>query len=315
MNKKRILVTGGLGNLGSWIIDTAMNDYDVTVLSKSHRNLKIQKGYELLIADLSDAKGLSEVIGDKTFHYVIHAGSVNDGFVDNYDSLSYRVNAFGTKNLIKALNFNVLEHFIYMSTFQVYGIQGGDVTENTLVAPKNDYALSHLMGEYFVSMLMPKNSYSVIRLTNSYGCPKDFDSSKWYLILNDLSKSAFDKKEIIMTSNGKAIRDFIWMDDVVKVLLSLLDSRPDNDIYNLSSGIATSLFEVATAVQDAYQHYCGICLPIVTRIDDTNSYEQSLHVSSEKIKEKVHFTPKDRMLEESLKIFELIESANSEIEK
>jgi len=307
LNKKRLLVTGGLGNLGSWIVQEASKTFDVTVLTRTHRDVNILGDYNVVFADLADSQVLKGVLSEFKFNYVIHAGSVNDGFVDSYQSLSYDVNSFGTRNLLEALNISELDHFIYLSTFQVYGTYSGVINEKMLPAPKNDYGLSHLIAEHFISMIMPKNSFSTIRLTNSYGCPKDLDSSKWYLVLNDLSKQAFVNQCIKLGGNGKAIRDFIWMGDVVAALVGLLITVPENDVYNISQGKSISMLEVAKKVQKAYEIYTGRLLPIEINTDDKSSHDQSLYVESNKIRNKIFVGDGNKMSEEAIEIFKLLD--------
>lgn len=305
--KKNLLITGGLGNLGSWIVEKAIQEFNVTVLTKNKRDINIPSDFEVVYADLSDKDQLSKCLKNKKFNYVIHAGSVNDGFVEGYSKLSYDVNAFGTKHLINIINHDFLEHFIYLSTFQVYGLYEGSIDENTIPTPKNDYGLSHLVAEYFISMSMREPSYSIIRLTNSYGCPKDYHSSKWYLVLNDLSQQAFLNKKIKLSGNGKSVRDFIWMGDVVKVLLKLLRLDPDNDIYNISQQEITSMLDVASIVQSAYYKYYGISIPIEINKNDNSSPPNSLAVSSKKIRSKINFDDSCKMKEEAIKIFKFLE--------
>ncbi len=307
MSKKSLLITGGLGNLGSWILESALDNFDVTVLSRKLRKLNINKKYNLLIADLADPESLSKSLKNKKFDYVIHAGSVNDGFIEGYQDLSYKVNSFGTLNLLNALKLENLKHFIYLSTFQVYGAYKGLINEDTVPSPKNDYGLSHLLAEYFLSIHMPKSSFSIIRLTNSYGCPKDLDSSKWYLVLNDLSRQAFMNRTIQLTGNGKAIRDFIWMGDVVEAILELIALKPEDDIYNISQGRITSMQEVAEIVQKAYKEYSGESIPIKTNEDDNSLPDTTLKVTSRKIKKRINLSSNDRMKEEAIKIFRFLE--------
>ena len=114
MVRKKLLVTGGLGNLGSWITQDALEQFDVTVLARTRRDVQIDGDFTLILADLANRVGLLEVLKGLEFSYVIHAGSVNDGFVDGYRSISYTVNSFGTRNLIEALDLDSLEHFIYL---------------------------------------------------------------------------------------------------------------------------------------------------------------------------------------------------------
>jgi UDP-glucose 4-epimerase len=308
MNKPNLLITGGLGNLGSWIVEEAVKDFNVTVLTKSFREVIIDGGYELIIADLSDEQQLQDKLRNKEFQYIIHAGSANDTNLEGYSQFSYEVNSFGTRNLLNALNLENVKHFIYLSTFHVYGLSEGFINEETKTNPKNDYAMSHLFAEYFISMGLQDLKYSIVRLTNSYGCPKDSKSSKWYLILNDLSKLAFYKKEIILKSDGKAIRDFVWMGDVCLALMQLLKLNPKNEIYNLSRGKTLSLRDIANEVQIAYKEYFDKSIPISYNNNDDSTPHQSLSVCSNKIKSILDVKYQDMFVQEAIKIFKLLES-------
>ena len=60
MNKPNLLITGGLGNLGSWMVEEAIKNFNVTVLSKSKREVIIDGSYELILADLLDGQQLKK---------------------------------------------------------------------------------------------------------------------------------------------------------------------------------------------------------------------------------------------------------------
>ena len=310
MVRKKLLVTGGLGNLGSWITQDALEQFDVTVLARTRRDVQIDGDFTLILADLANRVGLLDVLKGLKFSYVIHAGSVNDGFVDGYSSISYTVNSFGTRNLIEALDLDSLEHFIYLSTFQVYGVYAGNINEQTVAKPKNDYGMSHLLAEYFLTMDMPASKFSIIRLTNSYGCPKGMDSSKWYLVFNDLSRSAVANKEIKLSGNGKAVRDFIWMSDVSNTLLRLLVINARNEVYNLSKGEVMSMLDIAKKVRTAYLEYYGTSIPIKLNDEDNSNPDQSLVVCSSRIRDRLNIIYEDRFVEEAIEIFKLLENSN-----
>ena len=270
---KKILITGGLGNLAA------------------RRNLR--------------AKQL--------FDYVIHTASYNDTFMPNYALKSLEINALGTRNILDTLEKTNLKNFIYLSNFHVYGKTTGKITENTPVAPVHDYATTHLFGELYVEQFFRNTNlpYTIIRLTNSYGCPIEKASSKWYLVLNDLAKMAATNQVIELKSNGKPQRDFIWMGDVCSVLenICLLDNAP-NGIFNLSSEMNFSMLEIAEKVQNAYFEVYNKKIEIRLNELDKNDYQQNVFVSSEKLKEIIDFKAIDKIKEEAKKIFEKL--ANSQ---
>ena len=281
--------------------------FNVSVLTKSQRKLDINSNFNLILADLMNPSQLYDELKNKDFKYVIHAGSVNDSFVENYRELAYQVNTFGTRNLLDALNMDQVEHFIYLSTFQVYGKYDGLINESSETTPLNDYGLSHLFAEYILTLHLRDPKYSIIRLTNSYGCPKDVNTSKWHLITNDLAKMAFDKKKIKLNSNGDALRDFIWMGDVCYILRKLLGKKPENQIYNLSRGKSLSLKAIANKVQAAYQEHYNELLPIHLNDKDHTHHSKSLSVDMSKLKMLVNFEYHDELINETINIFKLLE--------
>jgi nucleoside-diphosphate-sugar epimerase len=306
---EKILITGGLGNLGSWLTEHFANsNFEVWVLSKNFRKIVTKAKYHLIHCDIADYADVVEKLTGKEFDYVIHAGSVNDGFVENYFKLAVDVNTLGTRNLLEFFKNKNLKHFIYFSTFQVYGKYDGLITETTPTLPKNDYGSTHLFAEIFVKQLFytHKLPHTIIRLTNSYGCPKDYNSSKWYLVLNDLAKTAFEKKEIVLKSNGLAPRDFIWMGDVCYVLEQLIKQLPTNDIYNLAGYETFKMLDIANFVKDAYLEKFGISIPIQVNEADKTVYPDDLKVSADKLMKLIPYTHTISFKQEAIKIFEFL---------
>ena len=311
MEVKNVLITGGLGNLGSWLTSHFVSrGYEVAVLARNKRPILGDLDFEYISCDISSAEDCTHALNGRYFDLVIHAASVNDGFVDDYAHLSLQVNTWGTRNILEALKSNPPGHFVYFSTFQVYGKYAGHITEDTPLETKNDYGLTHLFAEGYVKQygFSSKIPYTIIRLTNSYGCPKDMNSSKWYLILNDLSKMAFEKKEVALKSNGQAPRDFIWMGDVCEVIEKLGKNGPTNDTFNLSGQLTFRMIDIARFVKEAYAEKYGEDLPLKTNTDDQSSFPDGFSVSSDKLRELIPFSCEPHFKEEAQKIFEIIEN-------
>jgi nucleoside-diphosphate-sugar epimerase len=307
---RTVLITGGLGNLGSWLTEHFVGrGYKVTVLASRRRPILPDLDFEFLVCDIADEKACAEALGGRSFDVVIHAASVNDGFVPGYPELALRVNAWGTRNILEAMKDRPPGHFIYLSTFQVYGKYAGDISEQTPLETRNDYGLSHLFAEFYVKQygFTHKLPYTIIRLTNSYGAPKDQDSSKWYLVLNDLSRSALRDKKIQLNSNGQAPRDFIWMGDVCDVMERLAEQGATQDIFNLSGELSFRMVEIAEFVQRAYEEVYGARLPVVTNENDKSTFPDGFSVSSAKLKKLVPYECRPHFVEEAKKIFELLE--------
>ena len=309
---KKVLITGGLGNLGSWITAHFCDvGYDVYVLTKNNRSLTEKHPFNLLFADISDFKSLEKIdLHQYNFEYVIHTASVNDGFVNNYPELALQVNALGTRNLLEVFKDAKLKHFLYFSTFQVYGKYDGTITEDTPTLPKHDYGTSHLFAEIYLKQFHKTHSipYTIVRLTNSYGCPKDYDSSKWYLILNDLAKTAYKEHKIVLKSNGKAPRDFIWMGTVAKIVEDIINlPSATNDTFNISGQQTLDMITVAQAVKKAYYEYFNKEIPIETNQNDHTQHPTDLYVSSQKLRNLIEINDQIRFENEAKKIFKMLE--------
>lgn len=310
MEIKSVLITGGYGNLGSWLTAYFVKKgYQVTTLAKKKRPILTELNVDFLACDIADERSCKQALSNKHFDLVLHTASVNDGFVEDYAELALKVNAWGTRNVLEAMKANCPKHFIYFSTFQVYGKYAGSIDEQTPLETKNDYGLTHLFAEGYVKKygFTHKLPYSIIRLTNSYGAPKDLDSSKWYLILNDLSKAAFERREIILKSNGKAPRDFIWMGDVCEAIEKLGLHGPTLDTYNISGEHTLQMIDVAKYVQEAYLEDFNELLPIQTNQDDRTEFPEGLSVSSQKLRKIISFGSNEpKFKSEAKQIFNLL---------
>ena len=309
-----ILITGGLGNLGSWLTRHFVGtEHTVTVLAKNKRPILQDLDFDYITCDIADLVQIEEALKGKMFDVVIHAASVNDGFKENYFHDALIINTLGTRNLLEYFKDKTLKNFIYLSTFQVYGRYSGTITEETPTLPVNDYGNTHLFSEYYLRQMGKTNDFpfTIIRLTNSYGCPTDHNSSKWYLILNDLSKTAFETKEIVMRSNGKPSRDFIWMGDVCELFQRIAESPAENETYNISGEQNYSMVDIAHEVHAAYKEVYGEDISIKINENDTKDYPQDLMVSSQKIRKRYQFECKDKHFKEEIKnIFAFLAAKN-----
>jgi UDP-glucose 4-epimerase len=304
---KKILITGGLGNLGSWLTRYfCEKKWEVSVLGATFRDILPDYNFNFITCDITNLENCKKALDGQLFNFVIHTASFNDTFMPNYAHKSIEINALGTRNILDSLEKTNLKNFIYLSTFHVYGKTTGKITENTPVAPVHDYATTHLFGELYVEQFFRNANlpYTIIRLTNSYGCPIEKSSSKWYLVLNDLAKMAATNKIIELKSNGKPQRDFIWMGDVCSVLenICLLKNAP-NGTFNLSGEMNFTMVEIAEKVQNAYFEVYNEKVEIRLNEQDKNDYQQNIYVSSEKLKKISPFKAKDKIEEEAKKIF------------
>jgi len=137
-------------------------------------------------------------------------------------------------------------NLILMSSGSVYGETLLPVTEEVMARPESTYAKSRLNAEEIVLRVVPPSTNLVIlRISNVYGHPdlEDFVNQSW--------RSHYESRRQTVYQSGLIYRDFIHIDDLIKVICILLvRSQVDRDIFNISTGISLSAEEVLEIVQD-----------------------------------------------------------------
>ena len=311
-NKFRVLITGGTGNLGTWITrHLQARGYHVTGLASRPRWNACD---EFIICDIRDETDIKKKLSPLRFDFVIHLAALTDTKLEGYAKQAHDVYVRGTKHLLQALDRGSLRNFIYFSTFHVYGSLSGEIDEKTPVAPKSDYAVTHELAEQEIRRHRKADRlpYTIFRLTNGYGAPLSIESADWNLLFNDLARSAFEKNEIRLSTNGRPLRDFIWIGDVCAVVEKLLDQKEaPSDTFNLSCGQSSRLLNVAIEVQRAYKEMYGREITIQVNEKDQTHYPLELIVQSDKLKRLLPYETGFHFFDEAGKIFQLLETDRS----
>lgn len=229
----RVLVTGSNGFTGKAIMPyLKSNGYEVFGFSKH------VSGPNEFAVDLLDAKAVADVIEKIKPDYVLHlAGIALPGFPDI--ELMYKINMFGTKNLLDAIQNNKpdIKKVIVASTAHVYGITDGNpVKESHNLAPTSHYGNSKLAMENIARLYMDKLPIIITRPFNYTGKGQSTD----YVIAKIIEHYRQKKAEITL-GNIDIVRDFSYLDDVLYYYLQLMQTDKNGFAVNLCSGVGTSI--------------------------------------------------------------------------
>lgn len=304
----KILITGGNGNLGLWIRECFLqHGASVTCFSRRDRFNIDDPAYTFVEGDITQPESFSRLASSE-FDICVHLASYNEHFAPDYRESALRINTLGTANVCDFLNSKGVKRIIYMSTVHVYDLsREGVIDEHEAPCPVNDYGLTHLFAEQYVLSLTQNTELEsvIFRLSNSYGAPKYAESDKWYLILNDFAKQAWEDKKIVLKSNGNLYRDFVWMKDVAEIVWKSCEGDINPGVYNLSSGSLISLRNIAHIVADLYLDLFQENVPVVINQDDDNVYPQR-RVSSDKLLSEIDFEFSDQLKQEVEGIWALL---------
>lgn len=325
---KNILVTGATGYVGAKMcLQLSKNkNYNVTALSRKNTHDK-SDWYEsvknIIIGDVRDIETIRE-LAKMRFEIIIHLVSLDHHKSENNPNDVSSVNVLPTWNLLNEFSKNgSLKKFIYFSTVQVYGkFPLAKISEESITFPQNAYGLTHLMSEQICNYYNISTNINCInvRLSNSYGSPVFLDNNCWWLVINDLCKTAFYKKKIILLSDGSPQRDFIHTTDVYNALDILIQTQMknfQNNTYNVSSGETLTILELAHVVKSVYKlRYeieIEIILPNKSTSDNPNKYLNSERytVDNAKIKS-LGFIPRTSLSTGINETFEFLDSINNE---
>ena len=173
---KTILITGGLGYLGGRIAQSLLttNKYKVIIgTRKNQKDLPKQLvGCDVVLIDLLEKNSIQKSL--KGIDIIIHLAAMNANECAKNPSNALLVNGLGTLNLVQSAKDSGVKKIIYFSTAHVYGSPLlGDISEDTLVAPSNHYAITHRIAEDYINKVgrAGKINTTIVRLSNAIGRP------------------------------------------------------------------------------------------------------------------------------------------------
>jgi len=167
----KILVTGGLGAVGSWLVpELRGRGHDVWVCDLMHHH-----DAQYVRADVASYRQLERIFADGAFDYVYHlAAEFGRWNGEDYYEQLWRTNAIGTKNVIR-LQEKHRFRLVFFSSSEVYGdyddVMHERVMDEVEIRQLNDYAMTKWVGELqcINSAAMHGTETVRVRLFNTYG--------------------------------------------------------------------------------------------------------------------------------------------------
>ncbi|HEX3794031.1 MAG TPA: SDR family NAD(P)-dependent oxidoreductase [Acidimicrobiales bacterium] len=252
LSGRRVLVTGGTGFLGSYVVKRLVAEGSkVTAVSSSvsaaspKRLTEVRDSIDLVEANLRDASSLAHVVANVQPELVIHqAAFTHVGKSFSRIDENVQTNIQGTVNLLLALNGN-FERFVYVGSGDVYGDAPVPFREDGPVRPASPYAVSKYAAEQFCRMFHQAYGWPItcLRPFNVYGPSQSPDR-----IIPELIISALSGRDLKMTE-GRQTREFMFVEDVAEVFVRAL-TQPgiDGEVINVSRGEEVSIRELAVTV-------------------------------------------------------------------
>jgi UDP-glucose 4-epimerase len=285
-----ILVTGGSGFIGSHIVET-LKEANHKVFNIDRTNSNFADVYQDI--DINDSASVEKFLKENKIEYVYHIAAIANArrSLENVQETMIN-NVAGTASILNACANANIKKVILASTVWVYNAadknnskkENGNILldEESNILPTcggHFYTTSKLCSEFLCQDFKSlKNlNFTILR----YGIP--YGPRMWPgLVLRAFTENALSNKPIVINGDGSAKRRFINVKDLAQGHLLALDSKADNQIYNLEGDKDITIKELADLVslniKDVKVEYI---------IDETRAGElktDSIEISNQKMK-------------------------------
>jgi UDP-glucose 4-epimerase len=243
----RAIVTGGAGFIGSNLVDTLLargeEVHVVDNLSTGARE-NVDSGAALHELDIRDETlaGLVEAVRPEVVFHL--AAQADVGTSVDRPVFDAEVNVVGTVRVLEAARATGARVVFTSSGGAIYGECERPAREDDAPQPLSPYAASKFAGEAYLATWnrLYGAAHVACRLANVYG-PRQLPTLEGGVIaifLNRLSNG----QETEIFGDGSQTRDFVYVGDVVQALLAAAAASSAHRVYNVGSGIATSVREL-----------------------------------------------------------------------
>jgi UDP-glucose 4-epimerase len=257
MNYERALITGGAGLVGSHIADllVAENVKEVTILDNFTRgrleNLEIAKGGNLRIVagDIRDRALLRDLM--EGIDVVFHQAAIRITQCAEDPRLALEVLADGTFNVLEAAVAAGVGKVVAASSASVYGLAEAFPTPESHHGydSRTIYGAAKSFNEGLLRSFheMYGLNYVALRYFNVYGPRMDTYGAYTEVLIRWMERLA-DGKPCLILGDGLQTMDFVFIDDIARANILAAKSPVTDDVFNIASGVETSLNELAAAL-------------------------------------------------------------------
>lgn len=304
-NKKRVLITGGCGFIGTAVAGHLYSSgfrvrtFDIVEPAKSVD--------EHFLGTVMYEDELYRAMKD--CDYVVHLAAMLGVKRTEYSRMQcLNVNIDGTKNVLAAAVRAGVKKVVFSSSSEVYGEPlETPISEEHRVHPKSVYAVTKLAGEEYLKAYKKDHGldYTIVRFFNVYGPGQvaEFVMPKFIkLVLNDQPPT--------INGDGKQIRSFCYVDDAAEgVRLALVSKKSNSEIFNIGNDkAAISMHGLAKKIIVSAGKKLNVCFVKENAADRLNSREIINRIPSiHKAKKVLNYKPRV-IIDEGIK--RTIESGN-----
>lgn len=259
---KNILITGGLGLIGSTIANKLVKlgskvyilDAKIPIYGANFFNINdVKDNIEVEIGDIRDRDRINQIVQGKDIIFNL-AGQVDYTYSLDEPHYDLDINCRGHLNILEACRrYNKDAVVLFSGSRMQYGkIEYNPVDEKHPTNPLSIYGVHKLTGEKY--HLAYNNHYGLktimFRIANPYG-PRSQMKHYKYSIINWFIRLAMENKKLTIYGDGSQMRDYIYIDDVADAFIqSAINKNAFGEVFNLGSGVGTRFIDMVHTIVD-----------------------------------------------------------------
>jgi UDP-glucose 4-epimerase len=260
MAKKRILVTGGAGFIGSHLVERLVQEDNHVVIvdnlsTGKVANLKGIQEHELNveICDIMKKDDLEDVMKRHCPEIVYHLAAVL-GVKRTIErpALVMKTIVIGTYNVLQAALLSDVKKVVNISSSSVYGNSPENpMNEDGIKLPESPYSISKLTAEKMMEVYM--HDYGItttsLRPFNVYG-PRQ-DSTPYGFVISIFIKKLLADQPPEIFGDGFQTRDFCYIDDCINAIINAGESsRSDGEVFNICTENDITIYNLAKTISE-----------------------------------------------------------------
>lgn len=250
---RNILVTGGTGFVGSHLVEKLVSLGGCVVVpyrSIDPRSYFVTQGLDkktiLATGDVTDRRRVVDIVTKYEIDTIYHLAAqpiVGTAYTNPVETIT--TNVIGTAHILDAAwTSGTVRHIFVTSSDKAYGKSNQTYTEDHPLRGDHPYEASKSAADLIAQSYVKTYNAPVVtvRFGNIYG-PGDLNMSR---IIPGIMHSATTGEELPIRSNGKFVRDYVYVGDVVSAYLFLLDhfDRVSGQAYNIASDVSLSVIDL-----------------------------------------------------------------------
>lgn len=253
---RKILVTGGAGNVGGALVEKLVQDKTNFVVvvddlstgflsklpSKEHENWKFIK------ADVNDYREISSIMLAYNFHYVYHFAAVVGVLRTQENPVRVLNDISGIKHILNLSKNSSVKHVFFSSSSEVYG-EPVELPQHEHRTPLNSrvpYAVVKNVGESYLKSYQQEYglAYTIFRFFNTYGPNQSTD-----FVVSRFLALALKNQDITIYGDGSQTRTFTYVDDNIDTITTIMNKKLlENDVINIGSDKLMTILDLAKLV-------------------------------------------------------------------